>query len=230
MTTTTTQAEGTDRGTARWAGLLYLATFVTSIPALALYGDALDDPRFALGPAGDNPVLLGALLDLLNAAACVGTALVLLPVLRRWSERLAVGFLAARVVEAATIVVSVVAVLSLVSLHGTATGADDEAVVVATTSLQAVHRWTFLLGPGLVPGVNALLLGTVLLRSRLVPRALPLLGLVGGPLLLASASATVLGVVDQVSPVAAVLALPVAAWELGLGLWLTFKGFGSPDE
>lgn len=228
MTTTAPALPRKDRSTARAAGLLYLATFVTSIPALALYGGALDDPRFALGPADDAPLLVGALLDLLNAAACVGTAVVLLPVLRRWSERLAVGFLAARLLEAATIVVSVVAVLSLVSLHDAAAGQDAGAVVVATTSLQALHRWTFLLGPGLVPGVNALLLGTLLLRARLVPRALPALGLAGGPLVLGSATASVLGLVDQVSPVAAVLALPAAAWELGLGLWLTFRGFRSP--
>jgi hypothetical protein len=225
----TAPSADTDRGTARAAGLLYLATFVTSIPALALYGSALDDPRFALGTASDAPVLVGALLDLLNAAACVGTAVVLLPVLRRWSERLAVGFVTSRVVEAATIVVSVAAVLCLVSLHRTASGLDAGAVEVATTSLQALHRWTFLLGPGLVPGVNALLLGTVLLRSRLVPRGIPLLGLVGGPLLLASATATVLGVFDQVSAPATALALPVAAWELSLGLWLTFRGFRSPN-
>ena len=233
MTATTLPAPTTgagDRRASRLAGLLYLTTFVTSIPALALYGDALDDPRFAFGAGGDTRVLLGALLDLLNAAACVGTAVVLLPVLRRWSERLAVGFVTARVVEAATIVVSVAAVLCLVSLRGAAPGADAGAVEVAMTTLQSLHRWTFLLGPGLVPGVNALVLGTVLLRSRLVPRALPLLGLVGGPLLLASATATVLGVFGQVSTTAAVLALPVAGWELGLGLWLSVKGFRSPDE
>lgn len=76
-----------------------------------------------------------------------------------------------------------------------------------------------------MPVVNALLLGTLLYRWRLVPRALPILGLVGAPLLLASVVATIFGVFDQVSPLAAIAAVPIALREFSLGLWLVVRGF-----
>ena len=106
-----------------------------------------------------------------------------------------------------------------------ATGAEATSLAVAGRSLAAVHEWTFLLGPGLMAALNALLLGSLMYRSGLVPRVIPLTGLVGAPLLIASCTATVFGLWSQVSAVALVLTLPVALWELSLGLWLVVRGF-----
>lgn len=206
------------RRTAAIAGVLYLLTIVTSIPALALKEPLLKGTVSAGTLSGAR---LAMVLELVLAVACVGTAVVLHPVLRQFSEALSLGFVAARTVEAATIVVGVLAVLGLVtraSVTGRVTGTAEPMLV-------ALHDWAFLVGPGLVPAVNALCLGTVLLRARLVPRIIPAVGLVGAPLLIASALATVAGRLDQVSAVAGVLALPIAAWEVTLGLWLTVKGF-----
>lgn len=69
------------------------------------------------------------------------------------------------------------------------------------------------------------MVATVLYRSRLVPRIIPMLGLIGPPLLLASATATLFGVYDQVSAWAMVAAIPTAVWEFSLGVWLVVKGF-----
>jgi len=200
------------RQTARVAGLCYLVTFVTSIPAVPLKAGLLDRPGAAeqLGSAR-----AGAVLELVLAAACVGTAVVLYPHVRRYGERAALGFVATRVLEASMVLVGVVVVLALVAGVGPEVGAG----------LVGVHDAAFLVGPGTVPAVNALLLAPLLLRGGLVPRAIPLVGLVGAPLLLASALGTVAGLFDQVSVLAGVLALPIAAWELGLGMWLTFRGF-----
>lgn len=213
------------RSTALTAGLLYLATFVTSIPALALKGPFLNDPAFVLGSGSAASVLAGAALELLLAVACIGTAVTLYPVLRRHAEALALGFVAARIVEATLVVTGALAVFSALTLRRASTGLDDAQLTSASTLLVTVHDWTFLVGPGLIPAVNALLLGTVLFRAHLVPRWIPVVGLVGAPLLLISASASVLGVVDQTSPLAGAAALPIAVWELSLGLWLTFRGF-----
>jgi len=90
-----------------------------------------------------------------------------------------------------------------------------------------MRQWTFLLGPGLIPAVNAAFLGYVMYRSRLVPRVIPTVGLIGAPILLISAIATIFGGWDQVSTAGALCALPIAAWEFSLGIWLTFKGFKS---
>ncbi|CAN7378867.1 DUF4386 domain-containing protein [Microbacterium sp. LjRoot45] len=202
----------TDRRLARTAGILYLLTFATSIPALAL-----KSPVLAGSTAADAAILAraGALLEVVLALACVGTAVAFFPLLRRAVPALAVGFVASRVLEAGLVFLGIAAVLVVV------TTGDPSAV--------ALHDAAFLLGPGLLPAVNALLLGAALLRTRLVPRLIPIVGLIGAPLLLVSAGATLLGVLDQVSPLAALLALPIAVWEFALGVWLTVRAVpGTP--
>lgn len=214
-----------DRRTARAAGLLYLLTFAASFPALALLGPVLE-PGYVLGPGQDVRVTTGALLDLVNAGAAIGTAVVLLPVMRRYGEALALGFVAARTMEAAIIAIGVVDVLAVVTMRGeVAPGADATALTTTASALVTARDWTFLLGPGLVPGINALLLGILMYRSGLVPRAIPVIGLVGAPLHLLSVLATAYGLNTQLSVVSAVAVLPIVAWELSLGLWLTFRGF-----
>lgn len=165
--------------------------------------------------------------------ACIGTAVVLFRVVRRYSQTLALGFVAARVFEAAMFCVGVLSVLSIVTLHhdsAGASGADASSLVSTARSLVALHDWTFLLGPGLIPAVNALCLATVLYRSRLVPRIIPMIGLIGAPILVASGVATLFGGLDRVSSTAAIAALPIAAWEFSLGVGLVAKGFRPSPE
>jgi hypothetical protein len=216
------------RGTASVAGALYLVTFVTSMPALILKGPVLHHSDFILGTGGESGVLWAGFLEVVLALACIGTAVVLFPVVRRQSETAALGFVTARVLEAAIIVLGAVSLLAVVTLRhnvaGTA-GADEASLLLTSTSLVAIHDWAFLLGPGLLPAVNAALLGYVLYRSRLVPRAIPTIGLIGVPLLAISATTTLFGITDQVSVVSAIGALPIALWELSLGIWLVTKGF-----
>jgi hypothetical protein len=214
------------RNTALVAGILYLITFVASIPALPLYSSLVDDPKYVLGSGSSTAVLLGGLLEVVTALTAIGTAVVLFPVVKRYSERLALGFVTSRVIEAAFIIVGVVTILSVVTLRENAVaGTDPAALITAQQSLVAIHDWTFLLGPGVMPGVNALLLGTLLYRSGLVPRLIPLIGLVGAPLFLVSAVALIFGAYDQLSVWSGIATAPIFVWELSLGLWLTFKGF-----
>jgi hypothetical protein len=215
------------RKTALVAGALYLVTFATSIPTLALYG-ALKNPDYIVGPGPDTGVLWGGLLEVILALSCIGTAVTLFPVVRRQNEAAALGFVAARGLEAAVIFVGVVSVLSVVTLRQDLAGApraDAASMAITGTSLVAIHDWTFVLGQSLIAGVNALLLGSLMYRSGLVPRVIPVLGLIGAPVLIASAAATMFGIYDQISPVALVAALPVALWELSLGVWLVVRGF-----
>ena len=216
------------RKTALAAGLLYLITYL-AIPTLALYGPLLSDPAYILGGSGnDSSVLWGAVLELIVAFAIVGTGVVLFPVMKRQNEGIALGFVAARIFEAGVIVVGIISLLSIVTLRqdvGAVGGVDSATLVIAGQSLVAIHDWTFLIGQTLLPGINALLLGSLMYRSRLVPRVIPLLGLIGGPLLISSALGQVLGVNEQYSAWSAIAVLPIFLWELFLGLWLTFKGF-----
>jgi hypothetical protein len=208
------------RKTALVAGVFYVITFV-SIPTLALYG-AVHDPNYMVGPGPDTPVVLGGVLEIIVALAGIGTAVVLYPVVKRQGEARALGFVGARVLEAATIFVGVASLLTVVTLRQAGAGADG---LVAGQALVAFYDRIFVLGQGLIPAVNALLLGTLLYQSRLVPRALPLLGLIGAALLVASAAATVFGLLDRVSPVSGILAIPIAVWEFSLGVYLIVKGF-----
>ena len=214
------------RRTALVAGLLYLLTFAASIPAALLLAPVLADPGYILGGGSEGRVLLACLLDLVNAFACVGTAVALFPVMKRQNEGLALGFVASRMVEATVILIGIMCLLAVVTLRQAQAGSTDEAaLVVIGRALVAVRNWTFLLGPTLMPAINALLLASLLFRSRLVPRFIPLLGLIGGPLLLVSTLLTYFGATAQVSPVSVIATVPIFLWELLLGLWLTFTGF-----
>jgi hypothetical protein len=209
------------RNAARIAGALYLLTVITSIPALALKAPLLTDPSLLASAGGQARLHAAAGLELVLAMACAGTAVVLFPIVRRVEESAALGFVCSRTIEAAIIVIGVIAMLSLGTLAGAGSTPGGEPLA----ALVAIHDWAFLIGPGLLPAVNALLLGSLLYRSGLVPKIIPSVGLIGAPLLLVSAFGSLIGLVDQVSTVALVAALPVAAWEISLGCWLLIKGF-----
>ena len=213
------------RRTAFVAGIFYLITFAASIPAVALLGPVLDNPDYIISAGADTRVLWGCLLDVVNVLAAIGTAVTLFPVVKRQNEGLALGFVTTRLMEAAVVMIGVVSLLAIVTLRQDMAGTDPASLVSTGKSLVAVRDWTLLLGPGLMPALNAVLLGSLMYRSRLVPRIIPTIGLVGAPLLLASVIATFFGAFGQFSPAALFLALPVAAWEFSLGTWMVVKGF-----
>jgi Domain of unknown function (DUF4386) len=229
--TTPPPARRTDpmRKVALAGGLLYLVTFAASIPQLALFADLVADPAgFIRTPGSNTAVLWGSWLEVITAASCVGTAVALYPVTRRVSRTAAIGFVTSRVVEAAMILVGVLCVLAVVSLRGdlaAAVGAEADALGVVGQALIEVRQWSFLVGPGLIAGVNGLFLGYVMYRSRLVPRIIPTVGLVGAPLILLSSTVTIFGGWEQLSLAGGLCALPIALWEFSLGVWLTVKGF-----
>lgn len=203
-----------DRRTARLAGVLYLLTFV-SIPTLSLYASAHTTPlRLDV-----DAVRLGALLEIVVALACLGTAVVLHPVLRRSHPTAALGFVAIRTTEAALILAGVAAMLALLTPPGAPTIGQ---------TLVAQYDALFLVSQSLMPGISALLLGGMLYRTRLVPRPIPLIGLVGAPLHLTAVLLTAAGVLDRASPATLLAAAPIALWEFTLGLRLAGWGFDTP--
>jgi hypothetical protein len=208
------------RKTALVAGAFYLLTFV-SIPTLALYR-SVRGPNYILGSGPDTPVIVGALLEMVVALAGIGTAVALYPVLKRQGATRALGFVTSRVLEAATIYLGIVSLMSIVTLRQAGAGAT---ALATGQGLAAQYYWSFLFGQSFIPALNALLLGSLLYQSRLVPRVLPLLGFIGAALLLASWFATLLGLLGPVTPASAFLALPIALWEFSLGIYLVVKGF-----
>ncbi len=208
-------------------GVLFVITYITAIPPFVyLYVPVVDDPRYIVGAGADNRVLLGAFLELILIIANIGTAVVLFPILKRVNEILALGYVTARVVECVFIAVGILSLLSVVTLRQEAAGADAGSLVAVGKSLVALHDWTFLLGPGFVVGIgNGLMLGYLMYKSALVPRRMAMLGLIGGPLIIASGVAILFGVIEAGGVWQTISTIPEFLWELSLGIWLIVKGF-----
>jgi hypothetical protein len=215
------------RNHVRAAGIFYLLTFASSIPALILIGPILNDASYVTSAGQDTRVLWGCLLDSVNALTAVGSAVAVYSVVKRQNGSMALGFVTSRLIEAAVVMIGVVSLLAVVTMRQdfAGSGADAASLTVTANALVDVRNWTFLFGPGLMPVFNALLFGTLLYKSRLVPRIIPTLGLIGAPLLFAAFIACLFGAIDQVSATAFFLTVPIAAWELSVGIWMTFKGF-----
>jgi hypothetical protein len=210
-----------DQRHGRIFGLLFIATFVTSIAALALFQSVLDDPAaYIAGGGKDNQLYLGALLEFLLVIANVGTAVVLYPIARRQNEALAIGYVAARIIESVFIAAGIIFVLGAVSLRQDSPDAADLAV-----SLAQLKDWTFLLGPGMVvPFGNGLILGYLMYKSGLVPRRMAWLGIIGGPLLLFGNFGVLFDWWDQTGLVS-LLVIPEFIWEAFLGIYCAIWGF-----
>lgn len=201
------------------AGILYLLTFV-SVPQFALY-TTVRDPNYLLSTGPDNAVIFGGILEIIVALAGFGTAAALFPAIKRQNEGLSLGFLASRTLEAATIFAGVVCLLTMVSLRRSGVGAEG---LVTGRALIAMYDW-FHLGQGIQPALNDLLLGILLYQSRLVPRVLPVLAFIGVPFLFANMLALMFGVTGPILTITTLAVIPIAGFEIALGIYLTFKGF-----
>jgi hypothetical protein len=204
------------------AGLLYLLTFV-SIPTLALYGQVKSE-NYIIGAGSDTTIIIGGILEIIVALAGISTAVVLYPVLKKQNESFALGLVAARILESSTIFVGVAFILSIVTLRQVGAGAE---ALVTSHVLTILYDRIFLLGQSFMPAICDMLLGFLLYKSRLVPRFLSLIGIVGGPVLIVGYLALMFGLIGRLDPLAGLSALPVALFEFSLGVWLVAKGFNS---
>jgi Domain of unknown function (DUF4386) len=216
-----------DQKRARAFGVLYLLTFVTSIPALLLYETVLRHKLTYIAGAGhDKQVLFAALLELLLIIANLGTAIVIFPILRRQNEELSLGYVGARVVECTFILVGILCMVAIVTLRNHAVGPAETTVAY---TLAEIKDWTFLLGPGWIVGWgNGLILGYLMYKSELVPRRWCWLGLIGGPLIVITGTAILFSGNDPshaLRSLQGIATIPEFAWELFLGVYCTIWGF-----
>jgi hypothetical protein len=208
------------RKTSLLAGILYLLTFV-SIPTLALYS-SIHAADYIVTAGSDNSVIIGGILEIIVALAGISTAVVLYPVLRKQSETAALGLVAARILESGTIFVGVAFLLSVVTVKQAGAGSD---ALATGRAFVALYDRIFLLGQSFMPAICDLLLGFMLYRSRLVPRVLALIGMIGALPLIAGYIAMLFGLIGQHSALAGLSAVMVALFEFSLGIYLVVKGF-----
>jgi hypothetical protein len=213
------------RKTALVAGILYLLTFIGSIPAAFLVAPAISDPNYMTGAGADQQVALGAVFELVNVFGLIGCGIALYSVIRKAHEGLAIGYLATRLFEGATITMGVLSLLAVTSLHQqSAALGDAPSLLPVGRALVEIRTWATVIG-GNMAAFNALMLGTALYKARLVPRAIPGLGIVGAPILITWVIGVILGLTGPGTPFHVIAVIPFFIWELVLGLWLTFKGF-----
>jgi hypothetical protein len=217
-----------EQRTARIMGAWFLGTFVFSIPAFFFYDPILNEADYIIGSGDDTRIAIGALLEILLAVSGIATAVVIFPIVKRVNESVSLGYVASRTVESILILIGVLSLMAVVALHQdlAATASTDETMVDVGRAFVALHEQTRLLGPQFCAGLgNGILLGYLMWRSRLLPRQLVILGLVGGPLALVAGTGVLLGAWESTSGLPVALTAPEAFWELSLSLWLLVRGF-----
>jgi hypothetical protein len=217
-----------DRATAAWVGALFLVATVAFGTADALIGGVLSQPGY-LGSASEHRGALGAgaVLAFVQGVAIVGIAVLMYPILRRHQEqRLGMTYLAFRVGEFAATLAYVAVPLVVLQL---ARGLRDGTVAGATArQLEAMftaqHGVTIVM-IYLVTSFGGSALSIALFRTRLVPRAIAVLGVIGYPVLLAGAVLAVFGVGDVSHGAGMAALVPGGLFELLMPLWLLARGF-----
>ncbi|MEO8539385.1 MAG: DUF4386 domain-containing protein [bacterium] len=208
-------------------GVLFIITFVTSIPALLLYGPILNNSDYVLTAGHDTRITFGALLEIALVVANAGSAITLYPVMKRRTEAVAIGYVASRLFESVMIALGLIALLSVVTLRqdfGGANAADSASIVSSARALVAVHDWTFLIGPAFCAGFgNGILLGYMMFKTGLMPRRLALLGMFGGSMAVGTAVAVLLGAYEQTSAISFFFTVPEIIWESIIGIFLTVR-------
>lgn len=212
-------------------GVLFILAAVSAVAGVILYDPILNGSDYLInGSKHANRVIWGALMELILVVSVVGTATTMFPILRRYNETIALWHVSFRFLEAIVITIGVISVLSLLTLSHTfvAAGAPDAAAFQTSgTVLKAIHEWTFMLGPNFMLGINTMMYSYIFYKTKLVPRFIPILGMTGAALVFICALLVMFDIIEQVSVWGGLLALPVAANEMILAVWLIMKGFNS---
>jgi hypothetical protein len=222
----------TNRSSAILAGVLFIIATVAAIIGALLYNPILKDPAYIINTTPhETSVLWGAFFEILTALAAIGTPLALYPVLKKYNERMALACVGFRLLEAGMIIIGIMSLLTIVTLNHEfleESNPDTGTYLIVGKSLIALHDWTFLFGPNLLLGPSTLMTAYLLYQSKLVPRFISFLGLVGGPLISTCGILVLFGSFSQVSVWGGLLAIPVFLYEMILAIWLLVKGFSSP--
>ncbi|MHC0038029.1 DUF4386 domain-containing protein [Pseudoneobacillus sp. C159] len=214
---------------AKLIGVLFILAAVSAVAGVILYDPILNGPDYLTnGSQHTNQIVLGAVMELILVVSAIGTATTMFPILRKYNETVALWHVCFRFLEAIIITVGVISVLSLLTLSQelVALSSPDTASFQSSgIVLLAIQKWTFLLGPNFMLGINTMMYSYIFYKTKLVPRFIPILGMTGAISVFICALLVMFGVFPQLSVWGAILALPVAANEMILALWLIVKGF-----
>ena len=216
----------TDRTTARVVGCLFIAATVSGILSLVFWQPVLGDDYLAQASLNPNRVATGALMMIVMTVAIVAIPIVMYPILRRFSVRLAMGYIVARMIEVVVFFVGAIGVLMLLSLSRDSVGAGADVSHLQTLGgvLKDGRDGADEVLGVMAFSVSALILNYVLYRARLVPRWLSDWGLAGAGLYLAAGVMVLYGL-EPLSATQNVLQAPLGLQEMVFAVWLIVKGF-----
>lgn len=209
-------------------GAFYIIAAVSSIIAVMLYQPVLSqDWYLVVGKGLGRQVLIGVLNDLLLVVSAIGTAVMFFPYLRKTNEHLAMFHLTFRFMEAVVIMIGLVGILGLYTLsqaYNSALLSETGGLLATGVAFQSLHRWTFLIGPNLMLGLNTSVYSYLLFKNRLVPRALSMFGMFTAIMVFLAGLLDFFGVIAPDSTIKGLLALPVGLYEISLAIHLIYKG------
>jgi len=213
-----------NRKTAIIAGVLFIVVLASSILSGSFAG-SIDDPDYLIAASADEKQLLvGVLFMVILTASVVAIPIVLFPVLKRQNQRLALGYVAARIFEGLfDVLIYGIAPLLLLTLglEFVEAGAPvDSYYQTSGALLLALRDWASIL-ENFPYGLGVLILNYVLYQSKLVPRWLSVWGLIGAILILA------MGLLRLFGYPVIFLAIPIILNELVLAILLIARGFNS---
>jgi Domain of unknown function (DUF4386) len=213
------------RTTARIVGVLYLAGMVVGIGGNLLIQSILGGPDLSTIAANSMLLATGAVLWLSTVAGDAAHGILMFPVLKPHSERAAVGYLGARIIDATFIAVMVLLILVQIPLgieYLNAGSSDTTYLQALSAVLTQANLYAYEIAM-IAVGVAGLILCCMFYRAQLLPRPLAVWGLVGYAILLLGSVLQVLGF-----NLSSIHAIPGGLWELFIGVWLIAKGFSSP--
>jgi hypothetical protein len=215
----------THKTTARAVGVLYLAGFVVGITGEILIQPILGAPdRLSTVSANSMTIAIGAILWLMAVVGDAAHGVLMFPVLKPHGERIAVGYLAARIVDAIFIAIMVLFILIQIPLgseYMKAAAPDASYLQALSTVFVRANQYAYQLGMSTL-GLAGLMLCYTLYRAKLVPRLVAVWGLVGYAIIFCGMVSEIMG-----SGLGLVSSIPGGLWELFIGVWLIAKGFNS---
>lgn len=223
----------TNRNSANAAGILFILAAVAAIIGRILYGTILTDSDYIIkGTTHEPQILWGVFFEILTAFAVIGTPIALYPVLKKYNQGMAIATVSFRLLESTMIIIGILCLLTIVTLsHEFAKeiNPDSASYLMANKSLLALHKWTFLYGPNLALGPSTFMTGYLLFKSKLVPRIISTIGMIGGPVIFMCAIFVTFGLFPQHSLWGGLMAVPVFIYEMSLAIRLLTKGFNETE-
>jgi hypothetical protein len=214
--------------TARIVGVIYLAGFVVGIAGNVMIQSILDKPNhLSIISASSMTVTFGSILWLMAVIGDAAHGVLMFPILKQHSERMAIGYLSARIVDAIFIALMVLFILIQIPLSSeylTAAASNAPYFKSLSTLVTKAQLYAYEIAMSAV-GVAGLMLCYTLFRAKLVPGWLALWGLVGYAIIFCGMVSAVMG-----SGLGDISSVPGGLWEIFIGVWLIVKGFNSPAQ